>query len=190
MASISQSCSERLKKNLANPIMNKLIPKGLEHPDVIVRGAAINALIFFAQYLVPNIIDYHHLIVPSMVGFMNDSIEKIGEHALIALDMLFDNMEEDQIRKYLPDIVPIMVKIWQTPTASSIMKKTALTTIASLISASEEKFEPFIEQAYNVSLESLKLPDNSEGIFLKSEGITILGRLAFHFTKDEYHNKK
>lgn len=190
LASISQACSDRLKRNLANPIMNKLIPKGLEHPAIEVRGAAINTLIFFAQYLVPNIIDYHGLIVPSMVRFMNDSIEKIGEHALTALDMLFDNMEEDQIRKYLPDILPIMCKIWETPTASIVMKKTALTTVASLINASEEKFEPFIDPAYNLALSSLKLPDNSEGIFLKSEGITILGRLALHFTKDEYHNKK
>lgn len=85
----------------------------------------------------PNIIDYHNIIVPSMVRFMSDSIEKIGEHALIALDAMFDNMEEDQIRKYLPDIVPIMCKIWGAPTASLVMKKTALTTVASLINASE-----------------------------------------------------
>lgn len=85
MGSISKFCAERLKRNLANPIMNVLIPKGLEHPAFEVRGAAINALIFFAEYLVPNIIDYHTVIVPSMVKFMNDSIEKVGEHALIAL---------------------------------------------------------------------------------------------------------
>ena len=168
LGAISQACSERLKKNLPNPIMNKLIPKGLEHPAPEVKGAAINALIFFAQYLVPNIIDYHHIIVPSMISFMNDSVDAIGEHALIALDMLFDNMEEDQIRKYLPNIVPIMGKIWLSGTATIVMKKTALTTIASLINASEDKFEPFIEEAYNLAIDSLKLPDTSEGIFLKS----------------------
>ena len=121
---------------------------------------------------------------------MNDSIEKVGEHALIALEILFDSMEEDQIMKYLPDIVPIMHKIWSSPTASLVMKKTALGTMGSLINAAEDKFEPYIEPAYNLAIDSMKLPDTVEGIFLKSEGITILGRLAFHFTKDEYKNKK
>ena len=92
LGSIAKPCAERLKRNLANPIMNVLIPKGLEHQAHEVRGAAINALIFFSEYLIPNIIDYHNVIVPSMVRFMNDSIEKVGEHALIALEVLFDNM--------------------------------------------------------------------------------------------------
>lgn len=121
LGAISQACSERLKKNLPNPIMNKLIPKGLEHPAPEVKGTAINTLIFFAQYLVPNIIDYDHIIVPSMISFTNDSV--VSEHALIALYMLFDNMEENQIRKYLANIVPIMVKIWLSGTATIVMKK-------------------------------------------------------------------
>jgi hypothetical protein len=121
---------------------------------------------------------------------MNDSIEKVGEHALIALEVLFENMEEDQIIKYLADIVPILSKLWSSPNASLIMKKSALGTIGSLINAAEEKFEPYIEQAYALAVDSMKLPDNNEGIYLKSEGITIFGRLAFHFTKDEYNNKK
>lgn len=71
-----------------------------------------------------------------MIRFMNDSIEKVGEHALIALEVLFENMEEDQIIKYLPDIVPILSKLWSSPNASLIMKKAALGTIGSLINAS------------------------------------------------------
>lgn len=41
------------------------------------------------------------------------------------------------------------------------MKKAALGTIGSLINASEEKFEPYIEPAYALAVDSMKLPDNN-----------------------------
>lgn len=31
LGSMAEGCSERLKKNLQNPVMNVLIPKGLSH---------------------------------------------------------------------------------------------------------------------------------------------------------------
>lgn len=32
LGSMAEGCSDRLKKNLQNPVMNVLIPKGLSHP--------------------------------------------------------------------------------------------------------------------------------------------------------------
>lgn len=43
-----EGCAEKVKKNLSNPIMNVLIPKGLAHEAPEVRGAAINALCYFS----------------------------------------------------------------------------------------------------------------------------------------------
>lgn len=50
-----EGCTDKIKKNLQNPIMNVLIPKGLNHQAPEVRGAAINALCFFSEHLIPDI---------------------------------------------------------------------------------------------------------------------------------------
>lgn len=75
--------------------MNVLIPKGLNSPAPEVRGAAINALSYFSEYLIPDIVDYHATIIPSMISHIDDLSNKVAEKALIAIDVFFDNMEEE-----------------------------------------------------------------------------------------------
>jgi hypothetical protein len=58
--------------------MNILIPKGLENPAPEVRGAAIQTLCYFSQYLIPNIVDFHSKIIPSMMQYMNDLSYKVA----------------------------------------------------------------------------------------------------------------
>lgn len=48
LAAMTEGCRDRMKKNLQNPIMNVLIPKGVAHEDPSVRGAAINSLCYFS----------------------------------------------------------------------------------------------------------------------------------------------
>ena len=89
---MAQGCSERLKKNLQKPVMNVLIPKGLNHQAPEVRGAAISALSYFSEYLIPDIVEYHATIIPEMMKHINDMSNKVAEKALIAVDVFFDNM--------------------------------------------------------------------------------------------------
>ena len=91
---MAEGCSDKLKKNLQNPIMNILIPKGLNHQAPQVRGAAINALSYFSQFLIPDIVQFHETIIPSMLRSFDDLSTKVAEKALIAVDVFFDNMEE------------------------------------------------------------------------------------------------
>lgn len=86
--------------------MNVLIPKGLNHPAPEVRGAAIKALSYFSEYLIPDIVNYHAQVIPSMLAYINDLSTIVAEKALIAIDVFFENMEEDEIKQYLPTVVP------------------------------------------------------------------------------------
>ena len=95
LAGMAEGCSERLKKNLANPVMNVLIPKGLSHQAPEVRGAAINTLSYFSEFLIPDIVSYHATVIPSMMSYISDMSSKVAEKALIATDVFFDNMDED-----------------------------------------------------------------------------------------------
>ena len=78
LGGMAEGCAEKLKKNLQNPIMNVLIPKGLNHTAPEVRGAAINALSYFSEFLIPDIVDYHSQIIPSMMGYIGDMSSKVA----------------------------------------------------------------------------------------------------------------
>jgi hypothetical protein len=78
LGSMAQGCSERLKKNLQNPVMNVLIPKGLAHNAPEVRGAAIQALSYFSEYLIPDIVHYHSTIIPEMMKHIGDMSSKVA----------------------------------------------------------------------------------------------------------------
>ena len=72
--------------------MNVLIPRGLQHEAPEVRGAAINALCYFSEYLVPDIYFYHQIIIPSMLKYIGDLSPKVIEKSLIAIDVFLDGM--------------------------------------------------------------------------------------------------
>lgn len=72
--------------------MNVLIPKGLAHSAPEVRGAAINALCYFSEHLIPDIFDYHAVIIPGLMNHIGDLSPKVVAKALIAIDLFFDGM--------------------------------------------------------------------------------------------------
>jgi hypothetical protein len=43
--------------------------------------------------LIPDIVEYHSTIIPSMLNHIDDMSSKVAEKALIAVDVFFDNME-------------------------------------------------------------------------------------------------
>jgi vesicle coat complex subunit len=89
--------------------MNVLIPKGLAHPAPEVRGAAINALCYFSEHLIPDIFDYHAVIIPAMMKYIGDLSPKVVSKALIAIDVFFDGMEQEDILQYLPVVIPRLI---------------------------------------------------------------------------------
>lgn len=78
LSATTEGCADRVKKNLQNPIMNVLIPKGLNHAAPEVRGTAINTLCYFAEHLIPEIIEYHSTIIPSMMNYIGDLSPKVA----------------------------------------------------------------------------------------------------------------
>jgi hypothetical protein len=185
LGSMSEGCSEKVKRNLPNPIMNTLIPKGLAHEAPEVRGAAIAALCYFSEFLLPDIVDYHKTILPSMMGYINDLSQKVAEKALMALDMYIENLEAEQISEYLPVIIPKLLEILASDKSNYVMKAASLSALGSLVVASEDKFQPYLEKVCQLSLEVLKVHPSPEMNSVRSENINLQGKLANQFCKKE-----
>ncbi len=67
LAAMSEGLQDQLRRSLANPIMNKLIPLGLQDARIEVRGGAIKALTYFAEWLCPEFIIYDDVVIPQML---------------------------------------------------------------------------------------------------------------------------
>jgi len=80
--------------------MNDLVPKGLNHPAFEVRGACIKAISYLSEYLNPDIIMYHKILMPALIENISNANLKVGEKSLAAIDIFCENLEE-KVREYL-----------------------------------------------------------------------------------------
>lgn len=64
LAAMSEGLQDQLRRSLQNPLMNKLIPMGLSDQRTEVRGGAIKALTYFAEWLQPEFLIYDNVVIP------------------------------------------------------------------------------------------------------------------------------
>jgi hypothetical protein len=120
--------------------MNVLIPRGLAHSAPEVRGAAINALCYFSEHLIPDIFDYHGVIIPALLGHLGDLSTKVVSKALIAIDVFFDGMEQEDIIQYLAPAIPRFIEVLGNNNSTPLMKAAAISAVGSAVFVSDQKF--------------------------------------------------
>lgn len=98
-----------------------------------MRGAAINALCYFSEHLIPDIFDYHAIVIPSMLKYVGDSSSKVAGKALIAIDVFFDGMEQEDILQYLEISIPRLIEVVGAPQATPLMRAAAISAIGSAV---------------------------------------------------------
>ena len=116
LAGVSEGCYEQLRKNLADLLTN-VLPIGFSSSDPIVKGSAIKAVSYFSEFLQPDILTYHKLLIPVFLSSVNDSSIIVCEKSLFAVDIFCENMES-QVIEYLPAIMPQMVAVLTNPNSS------------------------------------------------------------------------
>lgn len=170
--------------------MNVLIPRGLAHPAPEVRGAAINALSYFSEYLIPDIVHYHSTIIPEMMKHIGDMSSKVAEKALIAIDVFFDNMEEEEINIYLPVVIPTLSQVVRSDSSTVVMRNASLSGIGSAIEASKQLFEPYVQGVYGMCTDILKVPASPQFNSVRAQNIQVLAKVCNIFCKADYPHRE
>lgn len=112
LASVTEGLQDQVRRNLQNPIMNKLIPTGLKDERVEVRGATIKCLSYFSEWLCPEILNYDSIVLPEMIKGLSSPQHKIYEKALLTIDIFAENMEEEKITPYMATLLPSLVQLF------------------------------------------------------------------------------
>ncbi|EAR86075.2 karyopherin, putative (macronuclear) [Tetrahymena thermophila SB210] len=185
LAQLAEGCYEQIARNLANPIMSDFMVKGLNHPAGEVRGAAIKALTYFAEYLPVDVCKYHSTIVPAIISTFDDLNNKVAEKAIIAIDIFCDNLEPEDLELYMQSITEKLCMIAMKDNSTMLMRRVSVSALASCISTVEHKFKPFVTVVANLMHQIIGLAHNAEVIALKAEAINCLGKIAAAFISED-----
>lgn len=104
LAAISEGCAHTLKNDIEK-LLNNFIVLGISQVSSKVRGAAITALGYLSEFLAPEIVDYHKIIIPILLNSFNEADIKVAEKAVFSMDIFCENMERE-IEPYLSSIMP------------------------------------------------------------------------------------
>lgn len=105
--------------------------KGLNHGASEVRGAAIKALTYFAEYLPVDVCKYHSTIVPAIINSFDDLNNKVAEKAIIAIDIFCDNLEPEDLELYMKPITEKLCLIAMKDNSTMLMRRVAVSALAS-----------------------------------------------------------
>ncbi|KAM3142401.1 hypothetical protein pb186bvf_005558 [Paramecium bursaria] len=164
LASITEGLQDLVRRNLKNPIMNVLIPKGLSDQRVEVRGAAIKALSYFSEWLAPEILNFDSIIIPEMLKSLSSQNNKVYEKALLTIDIFAENMEREKIQPYLSQLLPSLIQMFLAPNTTFLARRTC-----------SEYFQIYLKEVSELLLKVLAERDTPEILAIKAEAIQVLG---------------
>lgn len=148
-SAVANGLQDVLKPELAN-LMKEEISFGINHQSPQVKNAAIRTVSYFSEFLLPNILEYTSIVIPALVCAMDSDDIDLVEHAIFVLDVFTEYLEEDQIKEYLPVLVPKVITMISHPKASYKVRKFAIDALCSLVNAGDSSFTPYLDQSYTI----------------------------------------
>lgn len=78
------------------------------------------------------------------MNYIGDLSQKVAVKALIAIDVFFEGMEQEDMIPYLPTVIPNLISVLTNPNSNLIMRSISLSAIGSAITVSDLQFEPYV----------------------------------------------
>lgn len=113
---------------------------------------------------------------------------KVASKALIAIDVFFDGMEQEDIIQYLAPAIPRLIEILGNDNSTPLMKAAAISAIGSCVFVAEHQFQPYLQSVLPVCHYLLKVLPSPELNTFRAENLNVLGKLANVFCKPQYAN--
>ena len=117
LAGICEGCATLMKKDLEKVLLNDFIAFGISQNSAKVRGAAITALGYLSEFLIPDVVDFHQIIIPILLKGFNEEDSKVAEKSVFSMDIFCENMEKEII-PYLSTIMPSLANLTVNPKAT------------------------------------------------------------------------
>jgi len=175
LANIAEGCCEYLKRELP-VIMKTYIAKGLESQHNGIKNATFSTLNHFAEFLSPDVLGYHEMIIPPMIQSLSTVDQKTLTGNIMCLEIFCDEMNED-IATYIPELLPKLIEIIDKPQNDIPSKRHAILAMASCSSVSKENFAPYASNLVPLLAHLINL-NEPQYIELKATATKCLGTIV------------
>lgn len=115
---------------------------------------------------------------------LKDSVPRVVAHAASALTNLIEGMEYEAIAQYVPELVSALLEL--ATSGISLVKESALTTIASIAEIAKEKYIPFFPKTTEIIFAIIQAHPGKEYKELKGLTIEALGSIAEGIGKEAF----
>lgn len=164
-----------------------LILRLLEDPETKVRRAALDAVMRVAEELPEELGKEHQKLMPALVKHMDTAIRNLKgpndkqnldiiKASTQCIDCLVEGLETDDIKQYLPELVPRMSRLFGHPDLK--IKAAAIGATGAIAACAKDAFLPYFEQTMNALSEYVQIKDSPEELDLRAQTCDSMGNMA------------
>lgn len=182
LSAIADGCSESIRDEIQDFI--PYLVQCFNDPEEIVQRGACVLLGNFSQYLKPEILDYHHTLLPCIINAIVNGSERVKESACYSLICYLQDLEEGAIHDQVEPLLKILVETLTT-TTNIDLQEMAITAIGAVSVSSREHFLPFFENVIHLFKDILSITDEDR-LVLRSRAIDAIGEISTVVGKEKF----
>ena len=164
-----------------------LVLRLLQDSEVKVRRAALDGVMRIAEELPEVLGKEHQKLIPALIQHVdfamknlkgpedkeNLDIIKASAHSI---DSLVEGLESDEIKRYLPDLMPRLSRLFTHPDLK--VKGAAIGATGAVAGSAKDEFRPYFEQTMSALAEYVQMKNSPEELDLRSTTIDAMGSIA------------
>ena len=159
----------------------------LDDSNLYVREVALSGVRTLADQLAEDMAKEHQRLLPALARNLDRAMQGLsGPDAKVnlgimasscsAIDSLVNGLESEQVKPYLPELVPHISHLFSHPNMK--IKSSAIGAIGSIALSAKSEFLPFYEKAMNDLSEFVQLKDGAEELDVRGVTCDAMGNIA------------
>lgn len=183
MTAVVQGLQDVFKPELPR-IMKEEMNLGLHHADLNVRNAAIKAISFFSEFLLPDILEYSSVVIPALVNSFDSPDIELVEHSLFVLDVYTEYLDEEKIVDFLPTLVPKVLGMITHQNANYKVRKYGIDAMISIMVSGGTHAYTYYEPIYQV-IHTICSSTSEEVKLVLGTALACAGKLIYELCKKD-----
>eukprot|EP00456_Euglypha_rotunda_P054567 TRINITY_DN4411_c0_g1_i18.p1 TRINITY_DN4411_c0_g1~~TRINITY_DN4411_c0_g1_i18.p1 ORF type:complete len:690 (-),score=137.36 TRINITY_DN4411_c0_g1_i18:12-2081(-) len=182
LAVVSELFCERLKENLEQYI--QAMCAGVKDTNPLVRAAAFVALTQFSDYLQPEILKFHKLVIPHLLLALDNSEETVTvkKKACVALEVFCEQLGE-KILPYMDDLMKRFLGLTSQKDSSLVAQ--AISGIKAIASAAGADFGKYLAPICTMMKKIMEQTED-EQLKLRGAATECIGEVANAVGKEKF----
>eukprot|EP01028_Stygiella_incarcerata_P009269 TRINITY_DN4363_c0_g1_i1.p1 TRINITY_DN4363_c0_g1~~TRINITY_DN4363_c0_g1_i1.p1 ORF type:complete len:1062 (-),score=298.27 TRINITY_DN4363_c0_g1_i1:84-3269(-) len=168
----AETCQEEMCDHIADAV--QAVVESFGHPDPQVKEAACFAMAQYAEYLQPDVLNFHEAVLPSLIPVLGTAASPMVQtKGCLVLDAFVENLEND-VLPYLDLIMKNLVPLLDSPVTEVVAS--VFSAIAAVAVASREQFSPYVGYVLDVCEHGMTLSED-DSLIIRARATECLGNV-------------